>query len=240
MSEINTVLKSCDSTNLILKKECEKGAPDRSWISSEIQTQGRGRLGRHWISEKGNLFFSVLLKNISKDHLSWIPHFSSVLLCESLLELNPNLEIQIKWPNDVGTFKDGKFQKGAGILCEGVFSSSQSNVVVGIGVNCKTEIITDRETVCFKVDENKLRECLISKFQNLNLHSDLEVIALKQKYYDLSLFKTSQKCEWFSLSQPDHLESGTFMDFGKFGELIVKDQHDQIKSLYSEEIKIKI
>ncbi|MEM2368471.1 MAG: biotin--[acetyl-CoA-carboxylase] ligase, partial [Candidatus Bathyarchaeia archaeon] len=50
------------STNDWAKELAELGAPEGTVAIAETQTSGRGRLGRKWISPKGGLWFSIILK----------------------------------------------------------------------------------------------------------------------------------------------------------------------------------
>ena len=52
--------KSVKSTNDYAIKLIKKKNLKPSLIISEIQTKGRGTMGKKWISKKGNLFISIL------------------------------------------------------------------------------------------------------------------------------------------------------------------------------------
>src|SRR5690606_21800140 len=56
----NLVLEEIESTNDYARNLGEEGLPHGTWISTRIQTQGRGRLGREWRSSEGNLFLSIV------------------------------------------------------------------------------------------------------------------------------------------------------------------------------------
>nr|WP_272211674.1 hypothetical protein [Marinicella sp. W31]MDC2877564.1 hypothetical protein [Marinicella sp. W31] len=49
------------STNLEAMERAEAGDPGLLWITAERQSGGRARRGRNWISERGNLYASLLL-----------------------------------------------------------------------------------------------------------------------------------------------------------------------------------
>ncbi len=125
-----------DSTSAFLKRG-RFFLRNFTFVSSDYQTDGHGRLGRSWVSPKGeNLLFSVLIKD-----KKLVQNFSSLSLCsavsilKTLQELNiPNLSI--KWPNDV--YIDGK--KVCGILLESVSDNNKlSSVIIGIGLNVNTQ-----------------------------------------------------------------------------------------------------
>ena len=45
-----------DSTNAEAHRHAKEGERGPLWIVADLQSQGRGRLGRHWVSEPGNLY----------------------------------------------------------------------------------------------------------------------------------------------------------------------------------------
>ena len=54
--------KKVKSTNDIALKLIKKNFSDPILITTERQTNGRGRVGKKWISMTGNLFFSICFK----------------------------------------------------------------------------------------------------------------------------------------------------------------------------------
>ena len=53
-------METVDSTNAEARRRAKAGEPGPLWIWSARQSQGRGRGGREWISQHGNLFASLL------------------------------------------------------------------------------------------------------------------------------------------------------------------------------------
>ena len=122
-------LPSVSSTNDWLKARGHEGAPHGLAVMAEVQTAGRGRLGRHWLSNPGNLHLSVLLRpQMPFNRAPMLCLAAAVAIVDSCGALTG-----IKWPNDV-LADNGK--KVAGVLAEvegGV--PGVDFVVVGIGVN---------------------------------------------------------------------------------------------------------
>src|SRR3954464_9167454 len=113
------------------------GAPGGLWITAAIQTAGRGRRGRRWSTEPGNLAASLLLIDPAPPALAPTLSFVvAVALHRALVDLaGPQSfeRLALKWPNDV--LVDGR--KVAGILVEGEnLPSGRMSVVAGIGINC--------------------------------------------------------------------------------------------------------
>lgn len=108
-----------------------QGAPEGTLVYAERQAQGRGRLGRVWESPEGGAYFSIILRPqrpaAEVPQLSLVAGLAVVEGIQKLVRLYP----RIRWPNDVLL----NHKKLAGILVE----ARSSGVVVGIGVNVRTE-----------------------------------------------------------------------------------------------------
>ena len=130
--------KTLDSTNLFAKKNIEK-FNDKSVIYCDIQTNGRGRFDRKWLSNrKDNIFLSFILKpqekNILKLPLTNLTQYLCVVLAKVIETYN--VLTQIKWPNDVLINE----HKISGILAECVWSGKDfRGLVLGVGVNLNYE-----------------------------------------------------------------------------------------------------
>ena len=226
----NRVLDTCESTNILAKELGEAGYPSGTWVSAKKQTQGKGRMGRSWVSEDGNLFLSVLLRAEDQTPMTWIPLRVAVVVLECILELHPSLDIKIKWPNDLVSSRGEKY---AGILCEGFGGVNGSFIVIGIGVNCKSAPDTDQKTSSVNVSSDDLRQLILKNISTV-LNGDHFLI----RFQDHHILKQGQNIDWYSLQCPERVLSGVFKKLGTHGELIV-DCNGVEQSLWSEEIKIK-
>lgn len=123
-------LDTVDSTNTYAKNNFDVLA-DGTLVCAEMQTAGRGRLGRHWISPAGtNIYASLVMKRI--DHPFYATATASLAALNMLLQALPRGGFFIKWPNDIYS----GYRKIAGILCEAVSCGGTiSGVIAGIGVN---------------------------------------------------------------------------------------------------------
>jgi BirA family biotin operon repressor/biotin-[acetyl-CoA-carboxylase] ligase len=118
------------STNDILKQAAREGAPEGTVAIAEIQTSGRGRHGRVWVSPPGNLFLSILLRPADPSLLTLLPLSAGVAVAEALEA--QGAQCRLKWPNDVLASQ----KKLAGILAEATADSGGIDaVVIGIGAN---------------------------------------------------------------------------------------------------------
>jgi len=120
------------STNNMAKELAERGARDGTVIVTETQTHGRGRLGREWISPKGGLWFSIILRpRVSLRDTPKLTFMASVAVAKTIIKLF-GLETEIKWPNDVLI----KGKKVCGILTETASRGEALNfAVIGVGIN---------------------------------------------------------------------------------------------------------
>ncbi len=133
--ETHEILPSTQDT---IKERARQGKPEGTVVQAIQQTAGRGRHGRSWISEKGNLYLSLLLKPAGDArHIGQMGLLTGVALAETIAKyLEDPAVLTLKWPNDV--LLEG--MKCAGILVETELTAknSMSWVGIGIGVNLVT------------------------------------------------------------------------------------------------------
>ncbi len=127
-------LEQIDSTNSYLKKAASEGAKDGTVVIAESQTNGRGRLGRRFVSQSGGLYMSLLIRpELSAEKSLFITTATAVAVCRAIEKVTDK-NVGIKWVNDI--FLNGK--KVCGILTEGAsdFESGRLEyAVIGIGLN---------------------------------------------------------------------------------------------------------
>lgn len=130
------------STNIEAMTAARAGQSDKLWAAALQQTEGRGRRGRSWSSDFGNLAASVYLalpSSVAEPAL--LGFVAGVSLAQTLDGLVADMrsrsgaalpDIRLKWPNDV--IADGA--KLVGILLEAErLGNGRLAVVVGMGVN---------------------------------------------------------------------------------------------------------
>ncbi len=179
-----------DSTNKYIK-ENKNTLSNYDVVFSYLQTSGKGRNDRVWISnEKENLMFSILIKD---EELISKYHAMSILSAYSVRNYLEGLGIphaEIKWPNDV--FIDNK--KVCGILLEG---SLPEYLIIGIGLNVNQkefvgEFKTTPTSVCLETnkefDIDAMLETLVSKLIN-----------------DFELFKKDLINPWIEIQNHNYL-----------------------------------
>jgi BirA family transcriptional regulator, biotin operon repressor / biotin---[acetyl-CoA-carboxylase] ligase len=131
------VLDEIPSTNSYLMQQAGRGAPHVTCAVAHMQTKGRGRRGRTWVSHLGaSLTFSLLWRfSCGAAALSGLSLVVGVALIRALNELNVN-SVQLKWPNDVIVPTAHGYQKLAGILIDLQGDmDGPSAAVIGVGIN---------------------------------------------------------------------------------------------------------
>ena len=132
-SESVHVRFAADSTNTFLAERMRAGAAAPELCTAEIQTAGRGRRGRRWISGLGqSLVLSVSWRFTTRSNeLSGLSLAAGIALAETLAAGGFE-RVMLKWPNDL-VVGDRKL---AGILVEASHSrAGGAACVVGVGFN---------------------------------------------------------------------------------------------------------
>lgn len=120
------------STNTSLLERATQGGIAGHVLTAEVQTAGRGRRGRNWLSPFGrNLAVSIgaaIARPVAE--IGALSLVVGVAVRRALVE-HGLTGVDLKWPNDI--LLDGR--KLAGILIELVRAVAPVEVVIGIGVN---------------------------------------------------------------------------------------------------------
>ncbi|MHC6175840.1 biotin--[acetyl-CoA-carboxylase] ligase [Glutamicibacter sp. X7] len=134
LARVDIVAES-GSTNEDLAAAAASGAAGHlSVLCAEHQVQGKGRLGRTWVTPKGSaLTVSVLVApkpTLGIEALSWYTMLAALAFSEAV-EKVCDVQLGIKWPNDLLVGQ----KKVCGILAQLVTTPSGLGVVVGTGMN---------------------------------------------------------------------------------------------------------
>lgn len=161
------ILDEVASTNTYLMQQAAKGAAHVTCVAAHMQTQGKGRRGRAWVSQLGaSLTFSLLWRfQCGASALSGLSLAVGVALIRTFHQLGMTA-VQLKWPNDL--LVDGK--KLAGILIElqGDMEGPSAAVIgVGINLNLPKEVLNSIDQPA--VDVASIRGQTISPSELLGL-----------------------------------------------------------------------
>jgi len=127
-------LAAVDSTNAEALRRAQSGERGPLWILADMQTAGRGRSGRGWTSETGNLHASLLVTLALPQPLAYqLALVAGVAVFDALgaATYPAPAGLRLKWPNDIliGDAKAG------GILIESSSIGGRLAAVIGIGLN---------------------------------------------------------------------------------------------------------
>jgi BirA family biotin operon repressor/biotin-[acetyl-CoA-carboxylase] ligase len=127
--------ETADSTQNIAISLATKPNSHGTVVIAEQQKSGRGRQKRKWVSPKGGIWLSVVLKpSIPTAKITLLPFAAALAVCEAIRTIG--LAARLKWPNDV--MISGK--KVAGILLDINAEVDQVNhAVIGIGINANVD-----------------------------------------------------------------------------------------------------
>jgi BirA family transcriptional regulator, biotin operon repressor / biotin---[acetyl-CoA-carboxylase] ligase len=130
----SVILDEIDSTNRDAFQRAEAGEVGPLWIMARRQTAGRGRSGRQWASEPGNLYASLLVKLACSPAV--VPQLSllaGVAVVDAIGQAAGGVApgLRLKWPNDVLIGQ----AKCAGILAESISGHDAVIAVIGTGLN---------------------------------------------------------------------------------------------------------
>ncbi|MCZ8178404.1 MAG: biotin--[acetyl-CoA-carboxylase] ligase [Rhizobium sp.] len=130
-------LDDVSSTNTEAFARARAGDSGFLWVTAERQTGGRGRRGRQWVSERGNLYSTLLLIDPAPtETLASLPLAVAVAVHAAIQTVIPagGEPVEIKWPNDVLIGR----KKTSGILIEAErLADGRMALAIGIGINIK-------------------------------------------------------------------------------------------------------
>ncbi len=178
--------KKVKSTNDTALNLIRKNSTEPTLITATKQTNGRGRIGKKWISKKGNLFISLFFKfDKRKVNFRQFAILNAFLLRKVISKIILK-KIKIKWPNDL-MFNKKKF---CGILQEVINFDNFDFLIVGIGINTnevpqnKSFQSTSLKNILNKNINNQkiLKNIIIAYEKFLKEKNKLTFLDLKRKY----------------------------------------------------------
>ena len=132
-SAARVVFEEIDSTNAEAVRRAAAGDTGPCWIRATLQSAGRGRRGRTWTSDPGNLFLTYLGAIARPPGEIALLSFAAALAVADVADhVIGRPAALVKWPNDVLIVG----RKVAGILLEsGATPNGRTWVAIGIGIN---------------------------------------------------------------------------------------------------------
>ena len=228
-----------DSTNDEARRLATGGASHGAVIWAKSQAYGKGRMGREWVSENGNLFVTVLLspdKPLAEfAELSFVTSLAVLEMLEPIVD-NPAM-LRLKWPNDILLNE----KKIGGILLESFETENESGekrswVAVGIGVNvdsypkenvrfpatCLTE--SGVQIISAKIVLSRFIHHFLERY-DLWMSEGIEPVLEGWKEHAYRLGKKTE------VRQGDVMIKGTFTDLRADGAMLLKDESGTMQEL---------
>ena len=238
-------LKETTSTNIDAKNLAENGDPAGAVVVADMQTAGRGRRGREWVSPAGkDIYMSLMLRPQCR------PEKASVLtlvMAMSVLEAVQEFVSQtcgIKWPNDIVINN----KKVCGILTEMSAELDRIHyVIIGVGINVNQEQIAveiqDKATsLCIEGGGQIRRAALVARV----LHCFEENYAIFEKDWDFSGLVDKynsylvNRGRQVRVLDPKGAYDGIAKGINEKGELIVERGDDgKIELVYAGEVSVR-
>ena len=210
------------STNDVAKHNAESN-PSNMVIVAKSQTNGRGRRGNRWISQKGNLFFSQLFDN--KTNVSDLAFVASLSLAEAIKKIFPASDITIKWPNDVLINE----KKVSGILIE---TADNDMVIIGIGVNMvcnpdenQTAYPTASLKILGEADNNEFLKQYLESFDKNYAICQNDFASIRKNWLKYAA-RLNQKIK---VKRKDKIDEGIFNGIDEQGLLLLEQDNKQLK-----------
>lgn len=236
--------KNVDSTNN-KAKELAYNSPEGTVVVSELQTTGRGRLGRNWYSPSDNgIYMSAILKpDVDPVNASKITQIAAAALCKSFNIFE--IKSYIKWPNDIIINN----KKVCGILTEMDAELNQINyIILGIGINANMEKDSFPEDISttassLKIESGKhinRKELVSTILNNFEILYD-EYLNKKNILSSIKICKDNSILlgKEIKIIKGNETLQGIAVDIDDDGLLIVKDKNNSLMKVLSGEVSIR-
>lgn len=260
------IFPSLTSTNIKLKEYIHNISESKNLLKdyegtvflTDFQTAGKGRMGKNFFSPKSmGLYFSILTCPSSKNvNPLLITTHAAVAVKRAVKELY-EINLSIKWVNDlyikIDSVSEFSQKKVCGILAEGKFRAAENQTscspleycIMGIGLNLFTpkdgypEELQDIAASLFgKYDESKYRDFDRNK---LLAHILFHYFMLCEKEEVLEEYRKENLVlgKRVSFYENTSLEEAKVIEINKRGELRVKLDNGEEKTIFSGEVHLR-
>jgi len=141
------LFESIDSTQIEAKRLARSGSGSGTTVISRVQTAGRGRMDRKWMSPPEGLYFSVVTRPVIPPGQIQILNLAAGIAARKAISSSAGIECDLKWPNDILSGN----AKLCGIISEASMEiDSVHYIVTGIGINVNNSEKLNQNTTDFK------------------------------------------------------------------------------------------
>lgn len=236
-------LEEVDSTNLFALRQARQGAAEGLVIMADSQSQGKGRLGRTWVSPPGvNLYLSIVLQPaISIEEMPKITLMAGVAVTKALRRAT-GLRVRIKWPNDLLV----REKKVAGILTEG--EPENNFIILGIGINVNwtssemPKEIKETATSLYLEKGKKFSRAIIAQELFEDLEEEYKLFLqegfsprLRREWEEYSLIKQ----RWVTIKLGEKEYPGQALGLDEDGALLIQDGQGKVRRFIAGEVSLR-
>ena len=194
---------------------------------SDIQTAGRGRMGRIWESQKGGLYFTVNIKKRISSGVLWRYSIAAAVAVAEVLNEQFGISASVKWPNDVFT----AYGKIAGVLMDTQISGDIAEWInIGIGLNVNNNTLEEKAVSMKKLTG---RTFLRKEILNFFIHYFNDYLKVPFLNDAVAKWKIMSKTLGQRVIMQTHTGEkflGTALDIDENGGLMVRCNGGKIKS----------
>jgi BirA family biotin operon repressor/biotin-[acetyl-CoA-carboxylase] ligase len=206
------------------------------------QTKGRGRRGKQWVSQTGDgLYLSIILCP-KAPRTTWpsLSFMASLAVYRALLGFIEDSYIRVcslKWPNDILCFN----RKLAGILLE----ASMEGVIVGCGINlANAPVIAQTDFPPIALDELANHQIVDPKALACEVIRQMAALYATWQAGGMQIILDEWRsyCDMKGRSVRIHtvkdVVSGSYVDIGSNGQLIVQTAGGEIVQIHAGDVEI--
>ncbi|RLG74902.1 MAG: biotin--[acetyl-CoA-carboxylase] ligase [Thermoprotei archaeon] len=214
---------SIDSTMSHAKKIADNYS--KAIIFSEVQTKGRGRARRIWLSPPGGIWLSILWQIERKELLEILSLAIGVAVVNALKKLLL-IDFKLKWPNDIMF----SVKKIGGILIENMFKDDKVLSIIGIGLNVNNKmrfsglqgVISLSEILGFNMPRNVILKAIALEVARILEKTGVEDIIDLWRKMNLTIGKK------IAVKINHLVVEGIVLDISPRGKLIIEDSKGKV------------
>ncbi len=205
-------------------------------LMANKQTSGIGRRGASWESPEGNLYISILLRNILDIKHHFInTAYTSNIICD-VIDKICKIETKIKWPNDI-LINDKKI---CGIISEIYNENNDTLINTGFGINIISApkvndyVTTNVNEYNKKINNLKFTYLLMEEYlKNIDLLKNISQKIIKKYKLRLKYLNKNIKLELDN----NQIKEGIFYDLNDDGSIMLKSNLSS-ENIYNAKILI--
>lgn len=221
-----------NSTNEYIKNNTSKLAHGDVVLAYE-QIKGKGRHGNEWISPKGNLYFSFIMKE-RMERRNVFSYVMRVSIAVNNTLLAYSVAANIKYPNDIIVGR----KKIAGILLESLGYKTIDNIIIGIGINVNQiefEELSTKATSIYKetkkeVNIDEILQTFIKEYNKLQDNNRIYKLYLNKLKFNKNIIEHKEKSYKIDTVMPEGTlrvydeENAIYLDYN---DLSFSDIYDE-------------